>query len=87
MTGALHWGFEMAAYGGQKGYSRLAIGTVPMVLAWSTLGMQPMEALCVQWLGFTGLWYVDAKATMAGWGKSAISLARLLSIFDDRTLF
>ncbi|TFK30273.1 hypothetical protein FA15DRAFT_663664 [Coprinopsis marcescibilis] len=74
--GALHWGFEMAAYGGHKGYTRLAIGTVPMIVAWSTLGMQPMEALCLQWLGFTGLWYVDAKATMAGWAPKWYSQYR-----------
>lgn len=65
--GALHWGFEMAAYGGHKGYSRLALGTAPMLVAWTSLGMQPMEALVVQWLAFTGLWYADSKATMAGW--------------------
>ncbi|KAF7779000.1 hypothetical protein Agabi119p4_3345 [Agaricus bisporus var. burnettii] len=66
--GALHWGMEMAAYGGQKGYTRLALGTAPMLLAWSTLGgMQPTMALVVQWVGFTGLWYADSKATMAGW--------------------
>ncbi|MCL6388898.1 DUF3429 domain-containing protein, partial [Pectobacterium carotovorum subsp. carotovorum] len=74
--GALHWGFEMAGYGGHKGYTRLAIGTVPMVVAWSTLGMQPMEALCVQWLGYTGLWYVDSKATVAGWAPKWYSQYR-----------
>ncbi|KAH6895003.1 hypothetical protein BKA70DRAFT_1319222 [Coprinopsis sp. MPI-PUGE-AT-0042] len=76
MLGAFHWGFEMAGFGGQKGYTRLAIGTVPMAVAWSTLGMQPMEALCVQWLGFTGLWYVDSKATMAGWAPKWYSQYR-----------
>ncbi|KAF5358204.1 hypothetical protein D9756_001276 [Leucocoprinus leucothites] len=65
--GALHWGMEMAAYGGQKGYSRLALGTAPMLLAWSTLGMQPTIALVLQWVGFTGLWLADSKATLAGW--------------------
>lgn len=61
---------EMAAYGGQKGYTRLALGTAPMLLAWSTLGgMQPTMALVVQWVGFTGLWYADSKATMAGWSQ------------------
>lgn len=65
--GALHWGMEMAGYGGQKGYYRLALGTAPMLVAWPTLGMEPMSALVVQWIGFTGLWYADSKATMAGW--------------------
>ncbi|KAF8163643.1 hypothetical protein B0H34DRAFT_696218 [Crassisporium funariophilum] len=65
--GALHWGMEFAGYGGHKGYSRLALGAAPMLLGWPTLGMQPMTALCVQWAGFTGLWYADSKVTVAGW--------------------
>ena len=67
--GALHWGMEMAAYGGQKGYSRLALGTAPMLLAWTTLGMQPTMALVTQWVGFTGLWLADSKVTMGGWSE------------------
>lgn len=59
---------EIAGFGGMKGYSRLALGTAPMLVAWPTLAMQPMMALMVQWVGFTGLWYADSKATMAGWG-------------------
>jgi hypothetical protein len=69
MIGALHWGMEIAGFGGHKGYQRLALGAAPILLAWPTLGLQPMTALTVQWLGFTGLWYADSKATMAGWGK------------------
>lgn len=65
--GALHWGMEIAGYGGHKGYSRLALGTAPMLLAWSTLTMLPTLALATQWAGFTALWYADSKATMAGW--------------------
>jgi len=60
---------EFAGYGGHKGYARLALGTVPMLAAWATLGMQPMEALVLQWVGFTGLWYADSKVTMLGWGE------------------
>jgi hypothetical protein len=65
--GALHWGMEIASYGGHKGYARLALGAAPMLIAWPTLGMQPMMALLLQWTGFTGLWLADAKATTAGW--------------------
>jgi hypothetical protein len=65
--GAMHWGMEISGYGGHKGYTRLALGAAPILLAWPTLAMQPMTALAVQWLGFTGLWYADSKATMAGW--------------------
>jgi len=74
--GALHWGFEMAAYGGHKGYTRLALGTAPMLVAWTSLGMQPMEALVLQWFAFTGLWYADSKATMAGWAPKWYSQYR-----------
>ncbi|TFK36366.1 hypothetical protein BDQ12DRAFT_633986 [Crucibulum laeve] len=65
--GALHWGMEIAGYGGQKGYARLGLGTAPMVVAWSTLAMEPMTALITQWMGYTALWYADSKATQAGW--------------------
>ena len=67
--GALHWGMEIAGYGGQKGYARLGLGAAPMLVSWSTLAMEPMSALIVQWVGYTGLWYADSKATIAGWGK------------------
>lgn len=65
--GALHWGFEFAGYGGNKGYSRLLLGAAPVVFGWSTLALQPVEALISQWVGFTALWWADLRATGAGW--------------------
>ncbi|KAF8630436.1 hypothetical protein AX17_005413 [Amanita inopinata Kibby_2008] len=65
--GAMHWGMEASGYGGQKGYTRLALGASPILVAWPTLAMEPMSALIVQWLGYTALWLADSKATMAGW--------------------
>jgi hypothetical protein len=65
--GALHWGMEFAGLGGHKGYSRLALGAVPVIYAWPTLALEPTMALIVQWVGFTGLWYADLRATSAGW--------------------
>jgi hypothetical protein len=65
----MHWGMEIAGYGGHKGYQRLALGAAPILLAWPTLGMQPMTALVLQWVGFSGLWYLDSKATMSGWSE------------------
>ncbi|GBE81689.1 hypothetical protein SCP_0400600 [Sparassis crispa] len=65
--GALHWGFEFAGYGGNKGYTRLLLGAAPVVFGWSTLALQPLEALIAQWVGFTGLWWADLRATNAGW--------------------
>lgn len=60
---------EIAGYGGHKGYTRLALGAAPMLLAWGTLTMDPTMALVSQWAGFTTLWYADSKATTAGWSK------------------
>lgn len=65
--GALHWGMEFSGYGGHKGYQRLILGVAPLLVAWPTLAMGPTTALIVQWLGFTGLWYADVKATAHGW--------------------
>jgi len=65
--GALHWGFEFSGYGGLKGYPRLALGGLPVVWGWSTLAFMPMNALILQWAGFTGMWYSDLKVTNAGW--------------------
>jgi len=65
--GALHWGMEFGGYNGHKGYARLALGALPILIGWPTLALQPTMALIVQWVGFTGLWYADLRATMAGW--------------------
>ncbi|KAH7923537.1 hypothetical protein BV22DRAFT_1015179 [Leucogyrophana mollusca] len=65
--GALHWGMEFSAMGGNKGYPRLLLGVSPAILAWSTIALQPTSALLCQWLGFTALWYADNRATAAGW--------------------
>jgi len=45
------------------------LGATPILVAWPTLAMGPTTALIVQWLGFTGLWYADVKATAHGWSK------------------
>ncbi|KAF8891335.1 hypothetical protein BD779DRAFT_1514646 [Infundibulicybe gibba] len=58
---------EFAGYGGHKGYARLALGAAPILVAWPTLALQPMTALIVQWIGFTGLWWADSKVTINGW--------------------
>jgi len=66
-SAALHWGMEIANYNGSKGYPRLFLGALPVVYAWSTLALDPMNALVAQWAGFTALWFCDMKATTAGW--------------------
>ncbi|KIM33317.1 hypothetical protein M408DRAFT_19629 [Serendipita vermifera MAFF 305830] len=65
--GALHWGLEIAEYGGSKGSKRLMLGMAPVIVGWGTLALDPSMALVTQWAGFTGLWYADMKATAAGW--------------------
>ncbi|KAI0647573.1 hypothetical protein C8Q79DRAFT_960215 [Trametes meyenii] len=65
--GALHWGFEFAGFGGHKYYPRLLLGAAPVVFAWSTLALDPINALIAQWVGFTGLWWADLRVTSAGW--------------------
>jgi len=74
--GALHWGMEFSGLGGHQGYRRLILGAAPVIIAWPTLAMGPTTALMVQWLGFTGLWYADVKATAAGWAPKWYSQYR-----------
>ncbi|SJL12200.1 uncharacterized protein ARMOST_15622 [Armillaria ostoyae] len=42
-------------------------GWTPMLVAWPSLALDPMAALTAQWVGFTALWWADAKATNHGW--------------------
>ncbi|KZT52723.1 hypothetical protein CALCODRAFT_501911 [Calocera cornea HHB12733] len=65
--GALHWGMEIAQYGGEQGYNRLLLGMAPVAFGWSTLAFEPTFALALQWFGFTAMWYADLQATNAGW--------------------
>jgi hypothetical protein len=75
--GAMHWGMEFAQFGGRKGYSRLLLGAAPLFVAWPTLALlQPTSALIAQWAGFTGLWYIESKITLAGWAPSWYSQYR-----------
>lgn len=67
---------EFAGYGGQKGYPRLLLGAAPVIWGWSTLALDPTFALIAQWVGFTGLWWADLKATDAGWGESFLVKVR-----------
>jgi hypothetical protein len=74
---------EFAGLGSHKGYSRLALGAAPVIYAWPTLALDPTMALIAQWVGFTGLWYADFKATGAGWSTwpwSACGLHKLMRV-------
>lgn len=65
--GAIHWGFEFSKYGGLIGNRRYAIGVLPLVLGWPTLLLAPHLALIGQWAAFVAVWFVDLRATSAGW--------------------
>lgn len=65
--GAIHWGFEFSKYGGRIGNRRYAIGVLPLVLGWPTLLLAPQMALIGQWASFVAVWFIDLRATSAGW--------------------
>lgn len=44
------------------------LGVAPVVLGWSTLAMDPIQALIMQWVGFIAMWWADLRATSLGWG-------------------
>ncbi|SPC63413.1 uncharacterized protein UHOD_08018 [Ustilago sp. UG-2017b] len=65
--GAIHWGFEFSKYGGRVGNRRYAMGVMPLVLGWPTLLLAPQMALIGQWASFVAVWFMDLRATTAGW--------------------
>lgn len=67
--GAIHWGMEFAHLGGEQGWKRLALGTLPVLFAWPTTFLSHGAALATQWAGFTSMWFLDQKATSRGWSE------------------
>lgn len=66
--GAIHWGFEFSRYGGgAKGMPRYLMGIVPVLIGWPTLLLPGQLALPAQWAAFTGVWFIDSRATARGW--------------------
>ncbi|TKY88248.1 hypothetical protein EX895_002958 [Sporisorium graminicola] len=65
--GAIHWGFEFSKYGGRIGNTRYAMGVLPLVLGWPTMLLAPQMALIAQWASFVAVWFIDLRATSAGW--------------------
>ncbi|WWD19206.1 hypothetical protein CI109_103664 [Kwoniella shandongensis] len=74
--GAIHWGMEFSKLGGEFGYRRLALGIVPVLFAWPTTFLTHGTALAVQWFGFTGQWFLDQRASQAGWTTNWYSTYR-----------
>lgn len=79
--GAIHWGLEWAAYGGEQGYKRYAIGVVATAVAWPTLLLSAEVGLVTQFLAFTFLYYTDAQASKAGWAPSWYGIYRFVLTF------
>ena len=64
--GAVHWGLEMAKYGGSQPYLRYGIGIIAPALAWPTILFPLHYALLTQFAGLTGMYYMDSRATVRG---------------------
>ncbi|KAF2400951.1 hypothetical protein EJ06DRAFT_548845 [Trichodelitschia bisporula] len=79
--GAIHWGLEFAGYGGHQGYRRYAIGVVAPAIAWPTIFLPTEYALITQFIGFTGLYYVDALTGRKGWAPAWYGTYRFMLTF------
>lgn len=75
--GAIHWGMEFSKLGGEHGYRRLALGVIPVLYAWPTTFLPHGFALIAQWLGFTGTWMLDQRASAKGWSEWTSLLRRV----------
>ncbi|PUU75016.1 hypothetical protein B9Z19DRAFT_996597 [Tuber borchii] len=79
--GAVHWGLEMAEYGGKHGYQRYALSILAPVLAWPTILLPFDYALITQFLGFTGMYFADSTATGWGWAPQWYMTYRFILTF------
>jgi len=79
--GAVHWGLEMAQYGGSHPYRRYTIGILAPVLAWPTVLLPLDYALLAQFAGFTGMYFADAQATTWGWAPKWYTTYRFVLTF------
>lgn len=79
--GAIHWGLEYAGYGGHHSYRRYAIGVAAPAIAWPTMLMPVETALISQFVGFTALYFADARATVRGWTPPWYSTYRFVLTF------
>ncbi|KAK6505303.1 hypothetical protein TWF481_007210 [Arthrobotrys musiformis] len=79
--GAIHWGLEFAAYGGSHPYQRYLLGILAPAMAWPTVFMQYDIALLTQFLGFTGMYFADSRATTLGLAPRWYTTYRFLLTF------
>lgn len=76
--GAVHWGLEMAKYGGSYPYLRYGIGIIAPALAWPSIMFPLHYALLTQFAGLTGMCYFDAQATARGWAPKWYNTYRFI---------
>jgi len=79
--GAIHWGLEMAGYGGSHPYRRYLIGILAPALAWPTVLLPLDYALLTQFAGFVGMYFADSQATAWGWAPKWYTTYRFLLTF------
>lgn len=79
--GAVHWGLELAQYGGQLGMRRYFLGVLAPLLAWPTVMLPTDTALIVQFIGFVGMYFADAQAAANGWAPSWYHQYRFILTF------
>ncbi|CUS11811.1 unnamed protein product [Tuber aestivum] len=79
--GAVHWGLEMAEYGGKHGYRRYALSILAPALAWPTALLPFDYALITQFIGFTGMYFADSTATGWGWAPPWYMTYRFILTF------
>lgn len=79
--GAVHWGLEMARYGGSFPYYRYGIGVLAPALAWPTVVLPLNSALMAQFIGFVGMYFADSQATIWGWAPNWYSTYRFILTF------
>jgi hypothetical protein len=79
--GAIHWGLEWAGYGGYQTYRRYAIGVLSTAFAWPTTFLPMQYALISQFIGFTFLYFADARAAKFGWAPPWYGTYRFILTF------
>ncbi|KAI5821162.1 hypothetical protein BZA77DRAFT_238265, partial [Pyronema omphalodes] len=79
--GAVHWGLEMARYGGSFPYYRYGLGVLAPAIGWSTVILPLNSALMAQFIGFVGMYFIDSQVTIWGWAPTWYSTYRFILTF------
>lgn len=79
--GAIHWGFEIAGYGGNVGIKRYIYGAAPALIAWPSILLPVDFALIAHFITFTGVWFADSAAARSGFAPGWYNQYRFLLTF------